>query len=62
LEQRQIALTKESLVAALRNPDPEIRKLAAFKLLWEDHAFDTIPLVESALRVCSFSWEKEPLR
>src|SRR5579875_394704 len=49
LQEHHIALTREALVAALQNSDPEVRSLAAAKLLVNDHALDTVQSVTSAL-------------
>jgi HEAT repeat protein len=50
LRSRGIEISKPSLISALRNPDPEIRSLAALKLA-EDHDSDTLPLIVRALSV-----------
>jgi HEAT repeat protein len=39
-------LNKESLIAALHDPDQEVRWLAAAKLLNNDHALDAIPALQ----------------
>lgn len=49
LQKRHIALTKTSLVTALRSPDAEVRELAA-QVLAEDSAKDTIPAIIDALK------------
>jgi hypothetical protein len=48
LQARGIGITHDSLIAALHNPDPEIRSLAAMKLA-EDHDFGAISEIEAAL-------------
>lgn len=48
LKQRNVTLTKESLLNSLRNRDPEVRYLAAAKLA-EDGAQDAIPAIKEAL-------------
>jgi HEAT repeat protein len=48
LQQHHIALTKSALVNALRNPDAEVRSLAAAQLA-ENRARDTIPSIIGAL-------------
>jgi HEAT repeats len=50
LRELHIELTEPSLLRALKNPNPEIRYLAAMKLA-EDKAFDAIPAVKQALIV-----------
>ncbi len=54
LQQHNIELTEPALINALKNPDPDVRYLAAMKLA-EDKAFATIPAIEEAVRV-----EKDP--
>jgi HEAT repeat protein len=49
LQQRHIALTMTSLVAALRSPDAEVRELAA-QVLAEDSEKDAIPAIIEALK------------
>ena len=49
LTTRNINLTESSLVEALRNPDPEVRSLAAL-VLAEDKARDTLPAIQEALQ------------
>ncbi|MGC2658697.1 MAG: hypothetical protein WA324_12135 [Bryobacteraceae bacterium] len=51
LQAHHIALTRTAIIDALRNPDPEVRSLAASKLLVNDHALETIPLIEAALAI-----------
>ena len=48
LKQHHIQLTEPALSEALRNPDPEVRDLAAQKLA-EDKAYDAIPAINAAL-------------
>jgi hypothetical protein len=48
LRAKGIELTEPALISALRNPDPEVRSLAAMKL-GEDHDSDAVPAVETAL-------------
>jgi HEAT repeat protein len=48
LRSRHIELTKQSLLKALRNPDAQVRYLAALTLA-EDKATDTVPAVIDAL-------------
>lgn len=48
LQDHHLGLSKAALIAALRNPEPEVRPLAARKLL-QDRYLDTIPLIEAAL-------------
>jgi HEAT repeat protein len=48
LHSRGVETSRPSLIAALRNSDPEIRSLAALKLS-EDHDLDAAPAIESAL-------------
>ena len=55
LTQHHIALTKDALLAALQNDDPEIRYLAAAQLD-DDGAKDTIPAIVETLDA-----EKSPL-
>jgi HEAT repeat protein len=50
LREHNIDLTEPALVRALKNPDSELRFLAAMKLA-EDKAVDTIPAVKEALVV-----------
>lgn len=50
LREHHIELTKPALLAALKNPDSEVRFLAAMKLA-EDKAIDAIPAVKQALIV-----------
>jgi HEAT repeat protein len=47
LQNRKIQLTEESLLAALRNPDPDIRSLAAL-VLAEDKAGEAVGAIEHA--------------
>lgn len=54
LQTRHIELTKPSLVAALHNPDAQIRYLAAL-MLAEDKATDAVPEIVNALKS-----EKDP--
>jgi len=54
LQQHNIELTEPALINALKNPDPDVRYLAAMKLA-EGKAFATIPAIEEAVRV-----EKDP--
>src|SRR6266581_1042592 len=54
LRTRHIELTKQALVEALRNPDAQVRYLAALTLA-EDKATDTVPAILDALKS-----EKEP--
>jgi HEAT repeat protein len=49
LQRHHVALTQKALVAALRNPDREVRTLAAQKLA-DDGAKDAIPSLIEALR------------
>src|SRR5260370_9412407 len=55
LKRHNVELTQSALVGALRNPDPEVRYLAAQKLA-EDKAVETIPQIMDAL-----ASEKVPL-
>lgn len=55
LRRHKIELTKPALIEALKNPDSEVRSLAAAKLA-EDKAMDAIPAIKQALAV-----EKSPL-
>jgi HEAT repeat protein len=48
LREDHIELTKPALIRALKNPNPEVRYLAAMKLA-EDKATDAIPEVKEAL-------------
>jgi HEAT repeat protein len=48
LRRHNVALTKDSLVAALRSSDDEVRALAALQLA-QDKAIDTVPFVAEAL-------------
>jgi len=48
LRELHIELTEPSLLRALKNPNPEIRDLAAMKLA-EDKAVDAVPQVKEAL-------------
>ena len=57
LLRHHIALTKESLVAALRNQDPEVRQLAAQKLA-SNGAIDTIPSMNEALSEERVPWNR----
>ena len=50
LQMRHIGLSEPSLIHALKNPDPEVRWLAAVKLQ-EDKAVEAIPEVRQALAV-----------
>jgi HEAT repeat protein len=54
LHSRGVETSRSSLIAALRNSDPEIRSLAALKLS-EDHDADAVPFIETALSI-----EKNP--
>ncbi len=47
LQERKIQLTEESLLAALRNPDPDVRYLAAL-VLAEDKAGNAVGAIEHA--------------
>lgn len=49
LQRHHIALTKDALVEALRNPDAEARRLAAQKLA-KDGVKDSIPSIADALK------------
>jgi HEAT repeat protein len=49
LKRHGIQLTQPALIDALRNADPEIRYLAAEKLV-EDKAVETVPAITEALR------------
>ena len=49
LQRHNIELTQPALIAALKNPNPEVRYLAAQKLA-EDKAVETIPLIVDAAR------------
>jgi HEAT repeat protein len=49
LQEYHVALTKPALIEALKSAIPEVRPLAAYKLLVNDRALDTIPLVEAAV-------------
>jgi hypothetical protein len=51
LQQHHVALTKAALIDAVGSSDPEVRWLAASKLLVNDHALDAIPSIESALAI-----------
>ena len=48
LRQHNIPLTKDALLAALRNDDPEVRGLAAGQLA-DERAYDVIPAIAAAL-------------
>jgi hypothetical protein len=48
LRRHNIELTQSALIAALKNPDPEVRDLAAQKLA-EDKATEAIPAIMQAL-------------
>jgi len=50
LRQHRVELTKDSLVRALQDPDPQVRYLAAEKLA-EDGAQDARPFIATALRI-----------
>jgi HEAT repeat protein len=48
LREYHVGTTRAALIAALQGSEPEVRPLAARKLI-EDHVQDAIPLVEAAL-------------
>lgn len=48
LKQHNIPLTKDALLTALRNEDPEVRGLAAFELA-DERTSDVIPAIAAAL-------------
>jgi HEAT repeat protein len=50
LRQHHVELTQDSLIRALRDPDSQVRYLAAEKLA-EDGAQDTIPSIAAALKI-----------
>jgi len=50
LRDRNIGLTKPALIAALHNPDSEVRGLAA-QMLADEHAYDSVKSIGSALAV-----------
>ena len=50
LQERHVQLTEVSLLAALQNPDPHIRYLAAL-VLAEDRSQDAVPAIANALAV-----------
>jgi hypothetical protein len=50
VERTSHRLTEPALIAALKNPDPDVRFLAAMKLS-EDKATDAIPQVKEAIAV-----------
>ncbi len=54
LREHNIQLTEPALLRALKNPDADVRFLAAMKLE-EDHAVDAIPAIRAAL-----AGEKDP--
>jgi len=53
LREDHIELTEPSLIRALKNPNPEVRFLAAMKLA-EDKAIDAIPAAKEALAAEKF--------
>lgn len=57
LQSHNIQLTRPALIAALKNPDPEVRDLAAQKLV-EDKAAETIPLIVDALASEKVPWTR----
>ena len=57
LKRHNIELTRQGLVDALRNTDPEVRSLAAQKLA-EDKAVETIPAIKDALARESVPWTR----
>jgi len=57
LKRHNIELTQSALIAALKNPDPEVRYLAAHKLA-EDRATEAIPLIKQALASEKVPWTR----
>src|ERR1700746_2374659 len=57
LKRHNIELTQSALIAALKNPDPEVRALAAHKLA-EDGATEAIPLIMQALASEKVPWTR----
>ena len=57
LRRHNIELTQSALLAALKNPDPEVRDLAANKLA-EDGATEAIPAIVQALASEKVPWTR----
>ena len=57
LRRHNIELTQSALIAALKNPDPEVRDLAAQKLA-EDRATEAIPAIIQALASEKVPWTR----
>ena len=57
LKRHNIELTQSALIAALKNPDPEVRDLAAQKLA-EDKATEAIPVIMQALASEKVPWTR----
>lgn len=57
LKRHNIELTQSALIAALKNPDPEVRDLAANKLA-EDGATEAIPAIKQALASEKVPWTR----
>lgn len=55
LKRHNIELTQSALITALKNPDPEVRDLAANKLA-EDGATEAIPAIKQALASEKVPW------